>query len=70
MTRSHVELRRALILQDYLPVALFASITYASILFYFLTCLVDPGYVKVAIPGILTSLLLCVSNPFLHQKQG
>lgn len=40
------ELRKALILKDYVPVALFAALTYASILFYFLTCLVDPGYVK------------------------
>lgn len=43
---KNTELRKALILKDYVPVALFASLTYASILFYFLTCLVDPGFVK------------------------
>lgn len=45
---KNTELRKALILKDYVPVALFASLTYASILFYFLTCLVDPGFVKAA----------------------
>lgn len=43
---KNTELRKALIMKDYVPVALFASLTYASILFYFLTCLVDPGYVQ------------------------
>lgn len=42
---KNTELHNELLSQNYIKSALFVAFTYASIMFYFLTCLIDPGYV-------------------------
>ena len=41
-----VELRRSLVLRNHTYYLTYSSIVYASLLFYFATCLTSPGYVK------------------------
>lgn len=43
---KNTELHRAILLKNYIHVSLFVAMTYSSILFYLLTCLVNPGYVE------------------------
>lgn len=43
---KNTELHKELLLQKYLKFSLFVALTYSSIMFYLLTCLTDPGYVK------------------------
>lgn len=42
---KNTELHKALLMKDYLYASLYVALTYSSIMFYFLTCLIDPGYV-------------------------